>query len=483
MKSNHFQLALALTLFDVDQRNLSCIVTMWDSISVKSFKVMSESVVKLAIFKPFFLPLPVLNDLKTRIRSTNTLTPPLEGVGFEYGFNSDYLKVVLDYWANNYNWRKFEAAFNKFPQFKTQISGLNIHFIRVTPKVPATIKVYPLLILHGWPGSVKEFQGIIPLLTTPRKDKDFVFEVIAPSLPGYGWSDAAVRPGLGAAQMGLVMKKLMARLGHAQFYVQGGDWGAFIAANMATLYPENVKGLHSNLCVAHTALATLKHLVGAIYPPLVVEEKYAHRMYPVSKVVDFMLMETGYFHIQVTKPDTVGVGLTDSPAGLAAYIIEKFITWTHDDYTFLSRGPNGAVISDRVRLEDVLDDVTIYWVTQTITSSVRMYAETQNKTQTLLGLMRIPTHVPTGCINFPHELTYQSEFILKQKFPRLIQMTHPARGGHFAALEEPQLLADDIFEFLGKVKVVEREEEELRRVEEEIKREEEKRARKENEEL
>uniref|UniRef100_A0A8D8UQM9 microsomal epoxide hydrolase n=1 Tax=Cacopsylla melanoneura TaxID=428564 RepID=A0A8D8UQM9_9HEMI len=433
----------------------------------------------------------VLNDLKSRIRSTNTLTPPLEGVGFEYGFNSDYLKVVLDYWANNYNWRKFETALNKFPQFKTQISGLNIHFIRVTPKVPAQVKIVPLLILHGWPGSVKEFQRIIPMLTEPRKEHNFVFEVIAPSLPGYGWSEAAVRPGLGAAQMGLLMKKLMARLGYPQFYVQGGDWGAFIAANMATLFPENVKGLHSNMCVAHTTLATLKLFIGSLYPPLVVEEKYAHRMYPLSKNFDNMMLESGYYHLQSTKPDTVGVGLLDSPAGLAAYILEKFLTWSDPkSFSFLKvnepsskQGQGQVQLGDISKLDDALDDVTIYWVTRTIQSSVRMYAETQNKTQTGLGLMRIPTHVPTACICFPHELAYQSHFMLKEKFPRLIQMTHPTRGGHFAALEEPKILADDVWTFVEKVKELEKQEEELRKIEEEIRREEEKRTRRENEEL
>uniref|UniRef100_A0A8D8USB9 Epoxide hydrolase n=1 Tax=Cacopsylla melanoneura TaxID=428564 RepID=A0A8D8USB9_9HEMI len=313
----------------------------------------------------------VLNDLKSRIRSTNTLTPPLEGVGFEYGFNSDYLKVVLDYWANNYNWRKFETALNKFPQFKTQISGLNIHFIRVTPKVPAQVKIVPLLILHGWPGSVKEFQRIIPMLTEPRKEHNFVFEVIAPSLPGYGWSEAAVRPGLGAAQMGLLMKKLMARLGYPQFYVQGGDWGAFIAANMATLFPENVKGLHSNMCVAHTTLATLKLFIGSLYPPLVVEEKYAHRMYPLSKNFDNMMLESGYYHLQSTKPDTVGISLTDSPAGLAALILETFSTRTNPTWRSL---PDGG-LTRGLDLDDLLDNVSLYWFTNSVTSAIRLILE------------------------------------------------------------------------------------------------------------
>ncbi|KAL1459567.1 hypothetical protein WDU94_011536 [Cyamophila willieti] len=237
--------------------------------------------------------------------------------------NSDYLKVVLNYWANEYSWRKFETTLNQFPQYKTQISGLNIHFIRVTPQVAPHVKVLPILILHGWPGSVKEFERFIPLLTKPRKGENFVFEVIAPSLPGYGWSEAAAKSGLGSIQMALLMKKLMLRLGHSHFYVHGGDWGGIIGASMATLYPENVKGFHSNFCLVYSPL---KHLLGSLYPPLVVEDKYAHRMYPLSKELEFVMRETGYFHIQATKPDTLGAALLDSPSGLAAYIIEKFIT-------------------------------------------------------------------------------------------------------------------------------------------------------------
>lgn len=166
--------------------------------------------------------------------------PPLQGVNFQYGFDTEYLQKIVEYWANKYNWREREKILNSVSQYRTQISGLNIHFIHFKPdtKLIGKRKVLPLLLLHGWPGSVKEFYGVFPLLTTPRKEYDFVFEVVAPSLPGYGFSDAAAIPGMNSAQIGSIMQKLMNRLGFKKFYVQGGDWGSLIGSDMATLFPE-----------------------------------------------------------------------------------------------------------------------------------------------------------------------------------------------------------------------------------------------------
>lgn len=180
-----------------------------------------------------------LEDLKQRLRNAK-LSPPLQGVNFEYGINTDQLREVIDYWANEYDWRKREKFLNSVPQFRTQIFGLNIHFIRVkpNPKLVGNKTVLPMLLLHGWPGSVREFYDVFPLLTTPRKEYDFVFEVVAPSLPGYGFSDAATVPGMNTAQVAKIMKILMNRLGFEKFYLQGGDWGFFIGSNLATLYPE-----------------------------------------------------------------------------------------------------------------------------------------------------------------------------------------------------------------------------------------------------
>lgn len=168
------------------------------------------------------------------------MVPALEGIGFQYGFNVEVLKTVRDYWLNKYDWRKQEAYLNTFPHFKTNIGGLDIHFIHSKPssKLAKTKKVLPLLLLHGWPGSFIEFTKMIPLLNRDTEEYDFVFEIVAPSLPGYGFSDAARKPGLGPAEMGLIFDRLMMRLGYKHYYVQGGDWGSLIGSNMATLFPQ-----------------------------------------------------------------------------------------------------------------------------------------------------------------------------------------------------------------------------------------------------
>ena len=164
----------------------------------------------------------------------------MNGINFEYGFNSNHLRKVIDFWIDKYDWEERKKRLNSVPQFRTKIAGLRIHFIRVQPDARATKskKVLPLLLLHGWPGSVKEFYAVFSKLTQPRPEYEFVFDVIAPSLPGYGFSDAATIPGMNTAHIGLVMKKLMHRLGFEKFYVQGGDWGSVIGMSMATLFPE-----------------------------------------------------------------------------------------------------------------------------------------------------------------------------------------------------------------------------------------------------
>nr|CAD7193995.1 unnamed protein product [Timema douglasi] len=298
----------------------------------------------------------VLDDLNTRLQHVK-LTPPLEGIGFQYGFNTDYLKKVVDFWRTKYNWREREAYLNSFPQFKTQVDGLDLHFLHVKPKqVPPSTRVLPLLLLHGWPGSVREFYEIIPLLTTPREGVNFVFEVVVPSLPGYGFSEGASKPGLGAAQMAVVFKDLMARLGFDKFYLQG-------------------------------------------------------------------------------------VALTDSPVGLAAYILEKFSLGTNAKF----RSKSDGGLTHKFQLADLLDNVMIYWVTGSITTSVRLYSEGFSRAQRELGILSIPTKVPTACVWFPNEIRYYPEYFLREKYHNLLQNSHMKQGGHFAAMEEPKLLAEDIF--------------------------------------
>ncbi|XP_072946438.1 juvenile hormone epoxide hydrolase-like [Epargyreus clarus] len=382
----------------------------------------------------------MINDLRSRIKNHRPFTPPLEDVGFQYGFNSSQLDTWLQYWAEEYPFKERETFFNSYPQFKTSIQGLDIHFIRVKPEVPAGVKVVPLLLMHGWPGSVREFFEAIPLLTSQNPVYDFVFEVIIPSLPGYGFSDAAVRPGLGAPKVAVIFKNLMNRLGFKRFYIQGGDWGAAIASAMVTLYPNDILGHHSNMASARTSSTNLWTFIGAYFPSLVVESKLASRMYPLSAFFSFLLEETGYFHIQATKPDTVGVALSDSPAGLLAYILEKFSTWTSKENR--DRLDGGLSTFTRVQL---IDNLMVYWSTNSITTSMRLYAETFSKPIRDLKLESFTTPVPTWALQAKHEIAYQPPKLLKMKYTNLLGTTELDEGGHFLAFELPSIFAEDVF--------------------------------------
>lgn len=249
----------------------------------------------------------VLKDLKTRLANTRPLTPPLEGIQQQYGFNTNTLKEIINYWKNDYNWRQREKHLNQFPQFTTSIQGLNIHFIHAKPSDPG-VKTFPLLIAHGWPGTVVEFYKIIPLLTKYQEKYGFAFEVIAPSLPGYAFSDGASKPGLGTPAMAPIFRTLMKRLGFDEFYVQGGDWGSYVVKNLATLYPDNVLGLHTNMGFSSSKKSLIKVLLGALWPSLVVDAQHEHLMYPLSSKLKSYIEESGYFHLQATKPDTIGMG-------------------------------------------------------------------------------------------------------------------------------------------------------------------------------
>ncbi|XP_043251770.1 juvenile hormone epoxide hydrolase 1-like [Colletes gigas] len=401
--------------------------------------------------RPFKIDVPtsVVDDLKYRLAKRRQYVNPLEDAAWTYGISTKYLDTVLDYWKDKYNWAERQALLNKYPQFKTNIQGLDIHFYHVKPtNLPKdkNIKVLPLLMLHGWPGSIVEFQKIIPMLTKPSANHDFVFELIAPSLPGYGFSEGAVRPGMGSAQIAVIFKNLMQRLGFEKFYVQGGDWGALIASNMAALHPEKVIGLHSNMCSSLPPSNWFMYLVGSYFPSLVIENEHYSKFYPISDILRRLVEESGYFHIQATKPDTLGAAVSSSPDGLAAYILEKFSTWTNVAYK--DRDDGGLL--DKFTLDELLDNVMVYWVTNSITTSVRLYAENFSAAYRALKVEELPIHVPSACANFPHELITQPKFVLKSRYPNMIQYNYIARGGHFAAFEEPRLLSDDVFSFVKK---------------------------------
>ncbi|XP_053440077.1 epoxide hydrolase 1-like [Nycticebus coucang] len=389
-------------------------------------------------------------DLHQRIGKFR-LTPPLEDSHFQYGFNTNYLKKIISYWRNEFDWKKQVDILNRYPHFKTKIEGLDIHFILVKPpQLPSSCSLKPLLMVHGWPGSFYEFYKIIPFLTDPKNhglSDEHICEVICPSIPGYSFSEASSKKGFDSVATASIFYKLMLRLGFQEFYIQGGDWGSLICTNMAQLVPRHVKGLHLNMALILRNFFTLTILLGRRFGGLFgYSKRDMELMYPFKEKFLYNIMrESGYLHIQSTKPDTVGCALNDSPVGLAAYILEKFSTWTNSEFQNLEDGG----LERKYSLEDLMTNVMLYWTTGTIVSSQRFYKENMGQ-----GLMaqkheRMKVHVPTGFAAFPSELVHVPKKWLKFKYPKLISYSFMACGGHFAAFEEPELLAQDIRKFVS----------------------------------
>lgn len=380
----------------------------------------------------------MISDLKQRIKNRRKFTKTLEGMQSRYGMNSDYLQTILNYWVDKYDFKERVELLNRFPHYKTKIQGLDLHYIHVKPKVNDNIQVLPLLMLHGWPSSSKEFVKVIPLLTTPKKGYDFVFEVVAADLPGFGFSEGTNKPGLNPVQIGIMMRNLMLRLGYTKFYMQAGDWGSQCATHMATLFPENILGYHCNMPISSRPISYIKLLVGSLFPNWADKDR-PERVYPLKKHLSYLIRESGYFHIQSTKPDTVGVALTDSPSGLAAYLMEKMAICSNRDQLDTLHGG-----LENLDLDDVLDTVTITWMSECIVTSSRLYAEGFYYPEVSM-VHNIPTDVPTAAVKFLYEVVYQPDWILKDKFKNLVRSTSYDYGGHFAALQTPNVLSDDLF--------------------------------------
>lgn len=382
----------------------------------------------------------ILVDLKERLRGTRYHGESLEGVNFTYGFNSNALKNIVDYWTKKYDWRKQERYLNSFPQFKTSIEGIQVHFIHVKPHKTNDIK--PILLVHSWPGSVIEFYKIIPLLVRDG------FEVIVPSLPGYGFSEAPQKPGFDVMHAGRVLSKLMTRIGHEKFYYHGGDWGSIVGKAISVLFPERILGYHSTLPNVQFNFRTiLKILVAEILSPSLVYNNPSvekNRLHPIKERIGFILQETGYFHIQATKPDTSGIGLNDSPAGLAAYILEKFSTWTDP----MNRDKPDGGLSGKYSIDDLLTNVMIYWTTDCITSANRFYKEYIS----VPNFSKYVVSVPVAFLLPKHELLMLPPTLLHNAYPHAVHINELNTAGHFSAFEEPEMVANDIKSFVNSIK-------------------------------
>jgi microsomal epoxide hydrolase len=365
----------------------------------------------------------VIADLKSRL--TQTRWPDEIGQDWRYGADLNYMKSLCDYWLHEYDWPTQQSRLNDFDHFKTEIeTNRQLHFIH---QRSSNADALPLLMTHGWPGSIAEFLEIIPLLTEPQlhggKNED-AFHLVCPSIPGYGYSDAPKTPGFDQKSVAEDHVKLMAQLGYTRYTVQGGDWGSAISSWHAKLAPEQVAALHLTLVFAPLPKHKSDPMAGVTESELaVLAERKAH-------MEDGM----GYQAIQGSKPQTLGYGLNDSPSGLAAWITEKFHSWTH----------HTGDLESAISKDELLTNIMIYWTTQTITSSARLYYESSHVANNLFEHGRIAT--PTGCAMFPGEL-YQPPKVWAEELYNIEHWTRPEKGGHFAALEQPQLLAEDLRQF------------------------------------
>lgn len=314
------------------------------------------------------MPEQILTDLKSRLKNTRSFTS-IDGT-FQYGFNSDTLKKIINHWSSKYDWRKFESKLNSYPQFTTQIEGIDIHYFHVKPSKPSK-EVKPLLLVHGWPGSNCDFLSMIPDLTN---NADLAFELVIPSIPGFAWSESSHKPGLNIIHVARIFAKLMKRLKYEHFVYHGQDWGSHIGKAIGVMYPDRVIGVHVTLPTAKVTLYTLlKVALGSIVPAAVYENSAVDydKIHPLSERLSTLLRESGYFHIQATKPDSIAAGLSDSPAGLAAYVLDRVAVGTNVDNVYKVDGG----LFEKFTLDQLCDLVTTTWVTNSIASSMRLYKE------------------------------------------------------------------------------------------------------------
>jgi pimeloyl-ACP methyl ester carboxylesterase len=325
------------------------------------------------------------------------------------------VQEVCAYWAEKYDWRAREERLNRWPQFRTQIDGLGIHFVHArSPHAHAL----PLVLTHGWPGSIVEFQKVIGPLVDPAAhggDARDAFHVVCPSLPGYGFSDKPARPGWNVERIGRTWATLMQRLGYTRYVAQGGDWGAMVTTATGLQDREHCAAIHLNMVIAPPDPATMADLSEAEKSALAGMQHYGD-------------WDSGYSKQQSTRPQTLGYGLTDSPAGQAAWILEKFWSWTD------SHGHPENVLSR----DELLDNVMLYWLPRNAASSARLYWESFRQP----SLSEVP--IPCGASIFPKEIFRASRRWAEKRFERIIHWNELQKGGHFAAFEQPELFVREL---------------------------------------
>ncbi|GBP43024.1 Juvenile hormone epoxide hydrolase [Eumeta japonica] len=391
----------------------------------------------------------MIEELINKLENRKNFTRSLRQSANRYGLNRDLLNDVLEYWHRSYDFRNREKVLNKYPQYVTNIQGLDIHYVHIKPSQPVRGKVLPILLIHGWPTTNREYFGFLDDFLKPKEEYDFIFEVIVPNLPGFGYSQGTNKQGLAPYQIGIIFKNLMSRLAHQRFYIHAGDIGLWVGSHMATMYQDDVLGLHTNFPQSLMPMTLIKYILGSLNPSAVVDLKYADRMYPVTKLLTRFLENTGYYHMHATRPDTIGVGMEESPSALASWILPNIIVATNPTFVDV---PDGKLL-ETYDLNDILDILTTYWHCQCSTTAIRVYAEFNAIFQDPLNFILewIPTKVPYGAIKFRHEIIYQPDDFLRDKYPNLVHSVTLDYGGHFASLENPQALAHSIWTAVRKM--------------------------------
>jgi pimeloyl-ACP methyl ester carboxylesterase len=373
--------------------------------------------------QPFRLHVPddAIADLRERLARTR-FPDQTPGVTWAYGSDVAYMRELVGYWQGDFDWRAEEARLNAFPQYKVPLHGIDVHFLHVPGKGPDPM---PLLLAHGWPGSVFEFLELIPRLTDPARfggDSADAFTVVAPSLPGYGLSFAPGQARFGVEAIADCLADLMTVLGYERFAAQGGDWGAFVASCLGRAHAERMIGIHINLL-------PIRRDPNMVADPTPEERRY------LSDLATFLKEETGYQWIQGTRPQTLAFGLTDSPAGLAAWIVEKFRVWSDC----------GGDVESVFTKDQLLANVSLYWFTGAIGSSFWPYYARMH------GPWPIPEgatiDVPTGYCEFPREILRPPRSLANRTYTDIRRWSVMPRGGHFAAMEQPDALADEVRAF------------------------------------
>ena len=373
---------------------------------------------------PFRLDTPEAQLADLRERLSRTRWPDKETVDdWSQGVPLSYMQDVCRYWADGYDWRATERRINSAGQFRTEIDGLGIHLLHVRSPEP---DAFPLVLTHGWPGSIVEFLKVTGPLSDPRAhggDPADAFHVVCPSLPGYGFSDKPVGTGWGVDRIAAAWATLMSRLGYERYGAQGGDWGAMVTTSIGVHDPEHCAGIHLNMPLAGPDSTMRDSLTDAEQASL-------------AAMASHQLHGTGYSKEQSTRPQTLGYGLVDSPSGQAAWILEKFYEWTD-----CHGHPENALSRD-----ELLDNVMVYWLTGTGASSARLYWESFN------NISREPVTVPTGASLFPGEIYRPSRRWAERHYPNIQYWNELDRGGHFAAFEQPELFTDELRAFFQMVR-------------------------------